>query len=445
VTASPTPETTVVERVTAPLQRFMQMAPAGGLVLLACAAIAMLWANSPWAGGYHALWETPLTLGVGALGARVTLHLVINDGLMAVFFFLVGLEIKREVLVGELATMRHAALPVSAALGGMVVPALFFTAVNFGGPGSSGWGIPMATDIAFALGVLALLGDRVPSSLRVFLSALAIADDLGAVLVIALFYTATVSWSALFAAAALLALSVAANAAGVRSPWAYALIGAALWVAVLLSGVHATVAGVLLALSIPSRTRIDEAAFLRGARAALTDFHDARDPERTVLSSQEHQEALHRLERLTEQAQPPLARLEHGLQGVVTFGIMPLFALANAGVALSGASAAIASPVAIGVLLGLVLGKPLGIFLAAWGAVRLGVAALPDGTSWRLIHGVAWLGGIGFTMSLFIAGLAFGADGPSLTAAKLGTFMASVIAGVIGWALLRRARLAPAR
>jgi len=430
-------DSTVVERVTAPLHRFMQSAPAGGLVLLACAALAMIWANSPWASTYHALWETPLTLGVGTIGARFTLHLVINDGLMAVFFFLVGLEIKREVLVGELASLRHAALPVSAAVGGMVMPALLFLVLNAGGAGSSGWGVPMATDIAFALGVLALLGDRIPTSLRVFLSALAIADDLGAVLVIALFYSGGVAWGALLAAAALLVLSAAANAAGVRAPWAYLLIGLALWVAVLMSGVHATVAGVLLALTIPSRTRIDEGAFLRGAREALEDFHDARDPERTVLSNREHQEALHRLEELTEQAQPPLARIEYALQEIVTFGIMPLFALANAGVPLHGAGALIESPVALGVLLGLVVGKPIGITLAAWLAVRLGLAARPAGASWRLIHGVSWLGGIGFTMSLFIAGLAFGEAAPLLTAAKLGTFLASVVAGVTGWILLR--------
>ena len=435
-------DSTVVERVTAPLHRFMQSAPAGGLVLLACAAVAMIWANSPWADSYHALWETPLTIGIGGVGARFNLHLVINDGLMAVFFFLVGLEIKREVLVGELASLRHAALPVSAAVGGMVVPALLFTALNAGGAGSSGWGIPMATDIAFALGVLALLGDRIPTSLRVFLSALAIADDLGAVLVIALFYSGGVTWGALLAAAALLVLSAGANAAGVRAPWAYMLIGLALWVAVLMSGVHATVAGVLLALTIPSRTRIDEGAFLRGARQALEDFHDARDPERTVLSNQEHQEALHRLEELTEQAQPPLARIEYGLHEIVTFGIMPLFALANAGVPLHGAGALIGSPVALGVLLGLVLGKPIGISLAAWLAVKLGVAVRPAGASWRLIHGVSWLSGIGFTMSLFIAGLAFTEAAPLLTAAKLGTFLASVLAGVIGWALLRTTPIA---
>jgi NhaA family Na+:H+ antiporter len=427
----------LVERVMYPVLRLLRTAPAAGLVLLGCAVVALVWANSPWAHGYHAVWETPVTLRVGASAATLTLHAIVNDGLMAVFFFLVGLEIKREVLVGELARLRQAALPVAAAFGGMVVPALLFLVFNAGEPTARGWGIPMATDIAFALGVLALVGSRVPSSLRVFLSALAIADDLGAVLVIALFYTAGVSWGALGAAGALLLLSLGANAAGVRSWVIYALIGVALWVAVLLSGVHATVAGVLLAMTIPSRTRIDEDALLAGARAALEDFDRACDPATTVLSNRAHQDALYRLEVLSEQALPPLARLEHGLHGIVTFGIMPLFALANAGVSLSGAGSVLDSPVAHGVLLGLVVGKPVGIALASWLAVRVGAAALPAGVTWRSLTGVAVLGGIGFTMSLFIAGLAFGSAPEQLTAAKLGTLTASLIAGVLGWSLLR--------
>ena len=427
----------LVERVSTPLRRAMHTAPAGGLVLLVCAAVALVWANSPWSHEYHQLWETPVTLRVGEWIASLSLHALINDGLMAVFFFLVGLEIKREVLVGELASVRQAALPVAAALGGMLVPALLFLALNGGGAGVRGWGIPMATDIAFALGVLALLGSRIPPALRVFLSALAIADDLGAVLVIAVFYTASVSWGALAAAGALLLLSLGANAAGVRGAWAYALIGVALWVAVLLSGVHATVAGVLLALTIPSRTRIDENALLVGARAALQDFDEACDPSTTVLSNRAHQEALRRLELLSEHALPPLARLEHGLHGIVTFGIMPLFALANAGVELRNASSSLANSIALGVLVGLVLGKPLGITLASWLAVRAGLATLPAGVTWRTLGGVAVLGGIGFTMSLFIAGLAFGDSAEHLTAAKIGTLTASLIAGVAGWAVLR--------
>ena len=443
VGGTPVKPDTLAERLVAPLTRMASRAPAGGVVLLACAAFAMLWANSPWAHAYHELWERELTIGAGEAIARLSLHEVINDGLMAVFFFLVGLEIKREVLVGELSSASQAALPVAAALGGMMVPAMLFIALNGNGAELRGWAIPVATDIAFALGVLALLGSGIPPTLRIFLSALAIADDLGAVLVIALFYTATVSWGAIAAAAALLALSGGANAAGVRATWCYALIGMALWVAVLLSGVHATVAGVLLALTIPSRTRIDEAAFLRGARAALADFHDARGREVTVLSSGAHQAALGRLEVLTEQAQAPLARLEHSLHGMVTFGIMPLFALANAGVSLRGGSSLIGSQVALGVISGLVLGKPLGIMLASWTAVRLGFATRPKGVTWRMLHGVAWLGGIGFTMSLFIAGLAFSAHPELLTAAKLGTLLASVLAGIVGWTLLRRAIAGP--
>ncbi|HEY5086161.1 MAG TPA: Na+/H+ antiporter NhaA [Gemmatimonadaceae bacterium] len=398
---SPPVRRPISDRIAAPLDRMMQAAPAGGLVLLVCAAIALVWANSPWAHGYRALWDTPLSIGFGSPGARLTLQAVVNDGLMAVFFFFVGLEIKREVVVGELATLRRAALPVLAALGGMVVPALLFVALNATTHGTRGWGVPVATDIAFALGVLALVGDRIPSSLRVFLSALAIADDLGAVLVIALFYTATISLIALAAAAVLLALSIALNTAGVRAIWVYALIGIALWIAVLLSGVHPTVAGVLLAFAVPSRVR----------------------PNKTAAAP----------------TQSPLARLEHGLRVPVTFGIMPLFALANAGVSLRGGGHLLSSPVALGVIVGLFLGKPIGISLAAWAAVRSGIATVPADVSRRMLFGVAWLGGIGFTMSLFIASLAFGASPELLTAAKLGTFTASILAGTAGWLVLRHA------
>jgi NhaA family Na+:H+ antiporter len=309
----------------------------------------------------------------------------------------------------------------------------------------------MATDIAFALGVLALLGDRVPVGLKVFLAALAIVDDIGAVLVIALFYSGGVAWNALGAAAALLLLAALANRAGVRWPWGYGLIGLALWAAVLLSGVHATVAGVLLAMVIPVRTRIDERGFLASARHALDAFDaaavvTAMDPETTVLSNTEHHTALEELETLTEKAQPPLIRLEHALHGIVAFGIMPTFALANAGVSLSGEAVrgALANPIALGVVLGLLLGKPLGITGFSWLAVRMGIASLPSGVSWRMIAGAGVLGGIGFTMALFIAALAFGDSAPLLEAAKFGILAASTIAGVGGWLLLRRSAPMPA-
>ena len=445
----------LIERVLAPFRQFAHTASAGGVVLLAVTAVALAWANSPWAESYHHLWETPLTVGVGGWQATWTLHHFINDGLMAVFFFLVGLEIKREVLAGELSSVRSAALPMLAALGGMVVPAAIYALLNRGTPGFAGWGIPMATDIAFALGVLALLGDRVPVGLKVFLAALAIVDDIGAVLVIAVFYSGGVMWGALGAAALLLALAAAANWAGVRRPWAYGAIGLALWGTVLVSGVHATVAGVLLAFAIPVRTRLNELQFLGSARRALADFDaaalvTATSPHVSILSNSEHHRAVEELETLAEQAQPPLIRLEHALHGPVMFGIMPLFALANAGVTLDAAALAvgITSPVAIGTALGLLLGKPLGIAGFSWVAVRLGIAALPRGVTWRAVGPVALLGGIGFTMALFIAGLAFAGDAANtaagggaalLDAAKLGVLGASALAGVLGGVLLRGA------
>ena len=439
----------LIERLLAPFQRFAGTASASGVVLLAATAIALGWANSPWAHGYHALWDTPLALGIGDWTTSATLHHLINDGLMAVFFFLVGLEIKREMLSGELASLRNAALPMFAAVGGMLVPAALYLAVARGGAAAGGWGVPMATDIAFALGVLALLGDRVPTGLKVFLAALAIVDDIGAILIIALFYSGGVAWAALGGATVILLLSAGANRAGVRNPWAYAAIGFALWAAVLSSGVHATVAGVLLAMTIPVRTQIHEAAFLRSAQRALADFDAAAvvtalDPEITVLSNTDHHTAVEELETLCEMVQPPLIRLEHALHGIVAFGIMPLFALSNAGVSLSveAIRATAGSPVALGVLVGLTLGKPLGIAAFSWLAVRLGIAALPSGVTWPMLCAAGVLGGIGFTMALFIAGLAF-ADLRLLDAAKFGILVASTVSGVAGWLLLRRASAEP--
>ncbi|AHG88497.1 Na(+)/H(+) antiporter nhaA [Gemmatirosa kalamazoonensis] len=413
-------------------------------MLLAVTAVALAWANSPWAGAYHHLWETPIALTLGTHTFRATLHYLINDGLMAVFFFVVGLEIKREVLAGELATLRTAALPMIAALGGMVVPAALYTLVAHGTPAAAGWGVPMATDIAFALGALALIGRGLPTGLRVFLAALAVVDDLGAVLVIAVFYSGGVSWGALASAAAILVAALACNRAGVRRPWAYGALGITLWCAMIASGVHATIAGVLLALTIPARTRVDEPVFLAGARRALDDFDaaamvTAADPDTTVLSNTAHHAAIEELETLCDHAQPPLVRIEHALHGPVTFGVMPIFALSNAGVSLDAAAlgAAVASPAAIGAALGLVVGKPLGITLFSWLAVRARVAALPAGVTWGALTGVGFLGGIGFTMALFIAALAF-PDSPLLEAAKTGVLVASLGAGVTGVVLLRR-------
>jgi len=436
----PTAAPPLVERVLGPFQRFFSTSASGGVVLLVCCVVALGWANSPWAAAYHHLWETVVTVGAPGFGLSLPLHAWVNDGLMAIFFFLVGLEIKREVLVGELATRRSATLPVAAALGGMIVPAALYASINTGGPGSAGWGVPMATDIAFALGILALLGDRVPASLRVFLAALAIADDLGAVLVIALFYTSAISWASLAGAGIVLVLLLGLNRAGARRPFTYALLGAVLWFLMLKSGIHATIAGVLLALTVPARTRISEEEFLAKAEASLAEFRAADEPGTNVLTNQGHQHALQSLESAADEAQAPLQRMEHALHGIVAFVIMPIFALANAGVTLGDdAGMALTSPIAVGVAMGLLLGKPIGITLASFIAVRSGAADLPSGSTWMHVHGVAWLGGIGFTMSLFIAGLAF-ASPALLDVAKLGILGASTVAGIVGFLMLRFSR-----
>jgi Na+:H+ antiporter, NhaA family len=434
-----------IGRVLSPFTRFGHQASAGGLVLIAAMAAALLWANSPWGESYHHLWETYVGFRVGPWTVEHSLHHWINDALMAVFFFLVGLEIKREVLAGELASVRRAALPAAAALGGMVVPAALYAALNPGGEGAAGWGIPMATDIAFALGVLALLGPRVPVGLKVFLTALAIVDDIGAVLVIALFYTGSIAWGALALGGAGIAAAAAASRLEVRHPAVYLAIGVAVWGCFLASGVHATVAGVLMAMTIPARTRIDAPVFLEHGRDTLAEFEAASASRRSILTDGRQQEALRELERASEAAQAPLQRIEHALHPVAAFAILPLFALANAGVALSGgaAAAALANPVALGIVLGLVVGKPLGITLFTWAAVRLGVAEMPEGMTLGGVHAVSWLAGIGFTMSLFIAGLAF-PGGALLDVAKVGIFSASLVAGVVGLALVRRATAAPA-
>ncbi|HJR67621.1 MAG TPA: Na+/H+ antiporter NhaA [Gemmatimonadaceae bacterium] len=435
--SSTSPEPMLV-RVLRPFQQFTHTEAAGGIVLLACAAVALVWANSPWAASYFHLWEATIGIRVGERALDLSLHHWINDGLMAVFFFVVGLEIKREMLVGELSTPRQAALPIAGALGGMIVPAVIYATFNVGGPGAPGWGIPMATDIAFALGVLALLGPRVPVVLKVFLTALAIADDIGAVLVIALFYTSELAFYWLLVGGGVLAALIGLNVLGVRRPAAYLVLGALLWLAFLKSGVHATVAGVVLAMTIPSRTRVHEEEFLQVARGAIDEFDAACQPGETVLTNRAQQEAVEALEHVSEAVQSPLFTMERKLHGVVAFFIMPVFALANAGVALGGLLDSLSLAVTSGVMLGLVLGKPIGITLFSWLAVRMGLATLPAQTSWRALHGVSWLGGIGFTMSLFIAGLAF-ADATLLDSAKVGILGASVVAGLAGWLMLKSA------
>lgn len=430
-------------QVARPFQTFFRIEATSGLVLVACVLAAVLWANSPWAHVYAQLWETEVALDLGPLRLSMPLLHWINEGLMTVFFFVVGLEIKREMLIGELSTIRRATLPLAAALGGMLVPALLYLAINRGTPGEPGWGIPMATDIAFALGVLALLGRRAPVGLKVFLAALAIVDDLGAVLVIALFYTAEIHAPWLAAAAAVFAAMLLANRMGTRHPVPYGLLGIALWLALLQSGVHATIAGVLAAMTIPAKARIDTDQFVRWGRRVMDEFEAAlAAPEagRRRRPTTAHQRSLlQALESAIHQAEAPLQRLEHAMDWPNAYVVVPVFALANAGIALTGDYfQRITEPVSLGVLLGLVVGKQVGIGLFAWLAVRLGLSRLPKGVRWRHVYGAAWLGGIGFTMSLFISGLAFQSTA-MLDNAKIAILTASMVSAAVGYLILRTA------
>ncbi|MBC7843565.1 MAG: Na+/H+ antiporter NhaA [Gemmatimonadaceae bacterium] len=421
-------------RLSRPFQRFSAWNAGGGIVLLVSAVVAIVLANTAWHGAVESFWQTPLSLGIGASTFVMPLRTVISDGLMAVFFLLVGLEIKGELLVGSLSTVRTAALPLAGALGGMLVPAAIYAFVNRGAPSIHGWGIPTATDIAFALGILAMLGSRVPSAVLVFLSALAIADDLGAVLIISLFYGHAPDIAYLSYAGLVMVLLLVSNLSGVAWRSVYALLGLCLWYFVLRSGVHSTVAGVLLAAMVPARSRIEATRFEETVERRLDDFARATgDDARPVLSNGGQQRALAAIEEACEDAQPPLAHLRHQLHVPVNFYIMPCFALANAGVSFTHRGPAplpLVGTVSIGIILGLVIGKPLGILLGSWIATRLG-AELPAATSWTTMAGVSCLAGIGFTMSLFVSGLAF----PSsvlLEQAKFGIVIASILAGSLG-------------
>ncbi len=425
-------------RWTYSLRLFVHTEAFGGILLLVCAMAALIWANSAWSDEYFDLWHARFTIGTPEFHITLSVQHWINDGLMAVFFLVVGLEIKREILVGELSSPRRAALPLAAAIGGAVLPALIYVAINFRTESVSGWGIPMATDIAFALGVLALLGRRAPLGLKVFLTALAIVDDILAVLVIALFYTSDVSWGVLGVGAVFLVALVAANLGGVGKPLPYALLGIGLWLCFLESGVHATIAGVLLAMTVPASSFIDTGVFLKRSRGLLDRFEQAGeragDP---VLCNEERQGALHALNRANEDVEPPLQELEHALHPWVVFAIMPLFALANAGVLLGeDFTSTLLNSVSVGIVAGLLLGKQVGITLFAWLAVKSGMSELPQGVTWLHIYGASWLAGIGFTMSLFISDLAF-AEGSLLDVSKLGILTASLIAGIAGWSIIR--------
>jgi len=422
-----------------PFVRFSQIEASSGIVLLIAAIAALIWANSAWSDTYFSLLEEHISIEFFGFHLDESVLHIINDGLMAVFFFVVGLEIKRELVLGDLRDPKTAALPVMAALGGMVLPALVYFAFNAGTAASHGWGIPMATDIAFAVGIVALLGSRVPPGAKLFLLAIAIADDIGAIAVIAIFYTSELNAGFLAAAVAGLAIVWIASKVNIRAMWFYAPAALIIWYFTLESGVHATLAGVALGFLTPAYPYYKPQEFDQRARAIL-DQYPAND--RTDIHAQEHAE--HEVLLLSEIAQEsvsPLTRMEHRLVAWSSFVIVPLFALANAGVDFRGISIteALTSRVALGVSMGLVVGKLVGISLASYGAVRFGLGKLPPGTSWRHVVGLAAVAGIGFTVSLFVAGLAF--DDPVFTDySKVGIFSGSLLAGLIGAFVLSRAR-----
>jgi Na+:H+ antiporter, NhaA family len=392
----------MIDRLLKPFREFLGLEAAGGLMLMGAAALALLIANSPLASWHTALLELPLEIRMGPLLLAKPLLLWINDGLMAVYFFLVGMELKREIIEGHLSNLRSVSLPAFAALGGMVVPAAIYLHFNHADPvAGRGWAIPTATDIAFALGVLSLLGNRVPTALKAFLLSVAIFDDLGAILIIALFFTAQLSPLALAIAGVAITALALLNRLGVMRPAAYILLGVVLWIAVLKSGVHATLAGVVLAMFIPLRTK-------------------------TPLEAD-------------EDSTSPLRRLEHQLHPWVAFGVLPLFAFANAGVPILGLSLRdVLQPVPLGIIAGLFIGKQAGIMASCWIATRLRLAVLPEAVGWSQIHGVALLCGIGFTMSLFIASLAFGSAGAAHDGLeRLGILVATILSGVAGYFMLR--------
>jgi len=395
----PTPSMPFFDRARVSLQEFLRLESAGGLILMAAAAAAMIVANSPLGSAYAAMLDVPFEVRLGSLGLAKPVHLWINDGLMAIFFLLVGMELKREALEGHLSSLRQASLPVFAAVGGMLVPALCFTALNAGDDAAMrGWAIPAATDIAFALGVLALLGPRIPAALKAFLLSIAIIDDLGAIVIIAVFYTTSLSSLALIVAGVLVAGLIALNRLGVTRPAAYFVLGVPLWVAVLKSGVHATLAGVVLAWCLPMRAT--------GAAPGSPSL---------------------------------LRQLEHALHPWVAYGVLPLFAFANAGVPVLGLSVTdVLQPVPLGIMAGLVVGKPLGVMLMSGLAVRLGAADLGEGLRWSQIFGVALLCGIGFTMSLFVASLASPPEAAQGGLERLGILAGSCLAGALGYLALRR-------
>lgn len=418
-------------RISSIFQEFARVEALGGVLLLFAAIIALVWANSGGAESYFQLWHMEIEISIGNYKISHDLLHWVNDGLMVIFFFVVGLEIKREITSGELGDRKRAAMPVMAAIGGMLFPALFYLTLNATGPGMRGWGVPMATDIAFTLGVLALLGSRAPLILKIFFTALAIADDLGSVMVIAIFYTDDVSWIALAVAAVIFLILLILNRARVYALLPYVIFGVILWLAFLESGIHPTIAGILLALTIPSRNPPDTKALLAQCVSVLNDFNRPRI--QGVYEREKTQVAAQTLETVSERMQSPAQRMENSLLPWTTYVILPIFALANAGLTLQ-LDRGLFTPISVGVFIGLVIGKPLGVTLFSWIAVRLRLAELPESVTWKQLVSSSFLTGIGFTMALFIASAAFN-DPDMLDQAKLGIIFASLTAGITGYVL----------
>jgi len=426
------------EKIATPFEHFLHSQTTTGLVLMLMTVVALILANSPFADLYSHIFHTKIDFNVGEWKLSHTLHHWINDGLMAVFFFMIGLEIKREILVGELSNIKVAILPILAAIGGMVLPALIYISINQGGEGASGWGIPMATDIAFAISALVLLGKRVSPALVTFLVALAIVDDLGAVLVIAIFYTDQIQFLALSLAGAMFGVMILFNRFGIHAILPYFVVGIFMWFFMLESGVHATIAGVIAALTIPSRPKLTPTSFTAHTRNLLDEYDNY--PVATDHTMHENQKAiLLNIKDTIDSVSTPSARLEHDLHLPVSLIIIPLFALANAGIAIdfSSISSTIVQPVSLGIIAGLVLGKVLGIAGVAWLAIKLKIAKLPQDSTMSQIFGVAFLGGIGFTMSIFVADLAFVGNDALIFQAKVGILSASLFAGLFGFVWLR--------
>jgi Na+:H+ antiporter, NhaA family len=418
--------------------KYIRQETLGGFLLILATIIALIWANSGFYSSYHHIWhEIKFGFSFGDFDLKLSLTHWINDGLMATFFFVVGLEIKREVIAGELSSIKKASLPIAAAAGGMLFPALIYVIFNYNNPQNlHGWGIPMATDIAFALGILSLLGNKININLKIFLMALAIADDLGAILVIALFYTDTIHIAQLIIAGIFLVIMLGGNRLGIRQALFYAILGFfGVWLSFVFSGIHASIAGVLIALTIPVRTKITEKQYVDEVAVLVGEFEKAR-PNDNALLTQRQAHLMEKISKLSDDAQTPLQRLEHALHPFTAYFILPLFAFANAGVRIEGKlSDMLFHPIALGIMAGLILGKFTGIALFSRIMVKLKLAVLPEGVAWKHIYGAGLLAGIGFTMSIFISGLAF-ADETMVQVAKIGIFAASLVAAVAGLLVL---------